>query len=81
MYAFIVSSSWETFKNSVPDATYAGFLRSVGTPCVKMETGTFNSVSGFWLKVEEGWGITFNSLLVSNDINRLNSSMESLLIS
>ena len=66
MYAFIVQETWSKYGSN----DYAGFLRAVGTPSLLMnpkESNTFNDVSGFYVKIEEGWAVRYKSTLVTND--------------
>ena len=75
MYAFIVNNAWSNYGSK----DVAMFLRDVGTPSLKMDfndCNTFNEVSGFYVKIEEGWAVRFRSELVTND--GLASSMASL---
>lgn len=76
MYAFIINNAWANYGSK----DVAGFLRDVGTPSLKMDfkdsITAFNEVSGFYVKVEEGWAVRFKSELVTH--NSLASSMASL---
>jgi len=76
MYAFIVNNAWSNYGSK----DIAGFLRDVGTPSLMMNFNdsltAFNEVSGFYVKVEEGWAVRFKSELITND--GLVSSLSSL---
>jgi hypothetical protein len=79
MYAFIVNNAWSNYGSK----DVAMFLRDVGTPSLKMDFNdsitAFNEVSGFYVKIEEGWAVRFKSELVTH--NSLASSMASLSMS
>lgn len=66
MYAFIVNNLWSNYGSG----DMACFLRDVGTPMLSMapnEGKSFNSVSGFYVKVEEGWALRFRSDLARDN--------------
>jgi len=70
MYAFVVNELWIAYEPK----DIAMFLRNIGTPSLKMDSGsndTFNESSGFYVKVQPGWFVRFKSQLVSNDANLL----------
>ena len=72
MYAYIVDNLWSQY----PNKNYAEFLRVVGTPALVTDPdGVFNSVSGFYVKVENGWFIRYKSKLQLVDFDL---SLESL---
>jgi hypothetical protein len=61
MYAYIVDSLWQQY----PNKDYAEFLRIVGTPALVTDpAGAFNTVSGFYVLVENGWYVRFRSELM-----------------
>jgi hypothetical protein len=78
MYAFIVNEAWLKYDSK----NASQFLRDIGTPSLLMNPNdlntTFNNVSGFYVKIEEGWAVRFNSELVTYDASQLASTMASL---
>ena len=62
MYAFIVNN---VFQNWSGNGTIKSFLAEVGTPELRLQvaTHTFNSISGFYVVVEDGWYVIHNPRL------------------
>jgi hypothetical protein len=79
MYAYIIDRLWLQY----PNKNYAEFLRVVGTPALITDPdGNFNTVSGFYVQVEDGWAVRFRSELQYMTVldldSDLNVSLESL---
>lgn len=88
MYAFIVLSDYNAFTASSKANQIEEFLRIVGTPSLKsnsLELNSFHSVSGFYVKIQDGWAVRYKSQIFAyNNDNKddkiLSDAMAGLLI-
>jgi hypothetical protein len=66
MYAFIVNNVFNNWKG---DGTIKTFLAEVGTPELRLDIAikTFNSISGFYVIVEEGWYVIHSPILANSE--------------
>ena len=75
MYAYVVNSAWQKWSSQ----DMASFLREVGTPNLKqsLDDDNFHTESGFYVFIEEGWAVRFNTQIFYNK-NDLSSLMDKM---
>jgi hypothetical protein len=71
MYAFIVLKKWlDWILENENDL--AVFLKTVGTPCILIHSSgplnsKYNNVHGFYIRILDGWCVTYNRALLIED--------------